>query len=63
MFRNKFDETRMLVRYKAKLVATGYNKEEGIDYDKIFAHVARLEAIGMLLPLVTFPAYSYIKWI
>jgi len=31
------------------LVAKGYNKEEGIDYDETYALVARLEAIRLLL--------------
>ncbi|GJQ94882.1 putative ribonuclease H-like domain-containing protein [Tanacetum coccineum] len=30
---------------KARLVAQGYTLEEGIDYDKVFAPVARIEAI------------------
>ncbi|GJW18180.1 retrovirus-related pol polyprotein from transposon TNT 1-94 [Tanacetum coccineum] len=32
-----------------KLVAQGYNQEEGIDYDKTYAPVARLESIRILL--------------
>ncbi|KAJ9561765.1 hypothetical protein OSB04_006925 [Centaurea solstitialis] len=35
--------------YKARLVAQGYRKEEGIDYDETFAPVARLEAIRLFL--------------
>lgn len=31
----------------------GYNQEEGIDYDKILAPIARMEAIRMLIGLVT----------
>ncbi|GKF03846.1 putative ribonuclease H-like domain-containing protein, partial [Tanacetum coccineum] len=44
-FRNKFDERGVVVRNKAKLVAQGYTQEEGIDYNEVFAHVARIEAI------------------
>ena len=36
------------MRNKARLVAQGYNQEEGIDYDETFAPVARLEAIWIL---------------
>ncbi|GKB30150.1 retrovirus-related pol polyprotein from transposon TNT 1-94 [Tanacetum coccineum] len=32
-----------------KLVAQGYNQQEGIDYDETYAHVARLESIRILL--------------
>ncbi|GJZ68104.1 putative ribonuclease H-like domain-containing protein [Tanacetum coccineum] len=43
--RNKKDEREIIVRNKARLVEQGYTQEEGIDYDKVFAHVARIEAI------------------
>ena len=43
------DESGVVVRNKARLVAQGYNQEEGIDFDEIFAPVARLESIRMLL--------------
>ena len=49
MFRNKLDEAEKVVRNKARLVAQGYNQQEGIDFTKTFAPVARLEAIRILL--------------
>ncbi|GAU46301.1 hypothetical protein TSUD_283270, partial [Trifolium subterraneum] len=49
VFRNKLDENGKVVRNKARLVAQGYNQQEGIDYDETFAPVARLEAIRILL--------------
>ena len=54
MFRNKLDENGIVVRNKARLVAQGYNQEEGIDFDKIFDSVARLKAIRMLLAFSCF---------
>ena len=39
----------MVVRNKVRLVAQGYNQEEGIDFDETFAPVTRLESIRMLL--------------
>ena len=47
--RNKQDENVLVVRNKARLVAQGYTQVEGIDFDETFAHVARLEAIRILL--------------
>jgi hypothetical protein len=49
VFRNKLDEHGVIVRNKARLVAQGYNQEEGIDYEETCALVARLEAIGFCL--------------
>nr|GEX72641.1 ribonuclease H-like domain, reverse transcriptase, RNA-dependent DNA polymerase [Tanacetum cinerariifolium] len=45
VYRNKKDERGIVVRNKARLVVQGHAQKEGIDYDEIFAPVARIEAI------------------
>nr|GFD27778.1 retrovirus-related Pol polyprotein from transposon TNT 1-94 [Tanacetum cinerariifolium] len=45
VFRNKKNERGIVIRNKARLVAQGHTQEEGIDYEEIFAPVARIEAI------------------
>ncbi|GJV30967.1 retrovirus-related pol polyprotein from transposon TNT 1-94 [Tanacetum coccineum] len=47
--RNKLNENGVVTRNKARLVAQGYNQQEGIDYDETYAPVARLESIRILL--------------
>ncbi|GJW45448.1 putative ribonuclease H-like domain-containing protein [Tanacetum coccineum] len=54
VFRNKKDERGIVVRNKARLVAQGYTQEEGIDYDEVFAPVARIEAIRLFLAYASF---------
>ncbi|GJS52539.1 retrovirus-related pol polyprotein from transposon TNT 1-94 [Tanacetum coccineum] len=49
VFRNKLDENGIVSRNKARLVAQGYNQQEGISYDETYALVARLESIRILL--------------
>nr|GEW48443.1 hypothetical protein [Tanacetum cinerariifolium] len=49
VFRNKLDENGIVSRNKARLVAQGYNQQEGIDCDKTYGLVARLESIRILL--------------
>ncbi|GJZ82999.1 retrovirus-related pol polyprotein from transposon TNT 1-94 [Tanacetum coccineum] len=52
VYRNKLDENGVVSRNKARLVAQGYNQQDGIDYDKTYAPVARLEYIRILLAYV-----------
>ncbi|GKD13989.1 putative ribonuclease H-like domain-containing protein [Tanacetum coccineum] len=54
VYRNKKDERGIVVRNKARLVVQGYTQEEGIDYDEVFAPVARIEAIRLFLAYASF---------
>ncbi|GJT64046.1 putative ribonuclease H-like domain-containing protein [Tanacetum coccineum] len=54
VYTNKKDERGIMIKNKARLVAQGYTQEEGIDYDKVFAPVARIEAIRLFLAYASF---------
>jgi hypothetical protein len=46
------------MRNKARLLAQGYSQVEGLDFEETFAHVARLEAIRILLAFATFKGFK-----
>nr|GEY39062.1 hypothetical protein [Tanacetum cinerariifolium] len=54
IYKNKKDDRGIVVRNKARLVAQGYTQEEGIDYDEVFALVARIEAIRIFFAYASF---------
>nr|GFC27340.1 copia protein [Tanacetum cinerariifolium] len=54
VFRNKLDKKGIVIRNKARLLAQGYTQEEGINYDEVFAPVARIEAIRLFLEYASF---------
>ncbi|GKB92985.1 putative ribonuclease H-like domain-containing protein [Tanacetum coccineum] len=58
VFRNKRDQRGIVVRNKARLVAQGYRQEEGVDYDEVFAPVARIEAIRLFLAFASFMGFT-----
>nr|GEW67434.1 putative ribonuclease H-like domain-containing protein [Tanacetum cinerariifolium] len=48
------DESGIVIRHKARLVAQGHIQEKGINYDEVFAPVARIEAIRLFLAYASF---------
>nr|GFA07253.1 retrovirus-related Pol polyprotein from transposon TNT 1-94 [Tanacetum cinerariifolium] len=49
IFKNKKDESSLVIRNNARLVVVGYSQQEGIDYDETFEPVVRIEAIRLFL--------------
>ncbi|GJR84738.1 ribonuclease H-like domain, reverse transcriptase, RNA-dependent DNA polymerase [Tanacetum coccineum] len=54
VYRNKKDERGIVIKNKARLVVQGYTQEEGIDYDEVFAPIAKIEAIRLSLAFASF---------
>jgi hypothetical protein len=42
------------VKHKARLVAKGYVQQQGIDFEEVFAPVARMEFVRLLIALVAY---------
>ncbi|GJR99492.1 putative ribonuclease H-like domain-containing protein [Tanacetum coccineum] len=57
VYRNKKDKRGVVVRNKPRLVAQGHRQEEGIDYDEVFAPVARIEAIRIFLAFASYMGF------
>lgn len=57
VYKAKKNEKGEVERYKARLVAKGYSQHAGIDYGEVFAPVARLETIRLLISLA-----AHNKW-
>nr|GEY03473.1 putative ribonuclease H-like domain-containing protein [Tanacetum cinerariifolium] len=51
---NKKDKRGIVMKNKGKLVAYGHTQEEGIDYEKVFAPIARIEAISLFMAYAPF---------
>nr|GEU59439.1 retrovirus-related Pol polyprotein from transposon TNT 1-94 [Tanacetum cinerariifolium]GEX02602.1 retrovirus-related Pol polyprotein from transposon TNT 1-94 [Tanacetum cinerariifolium] len=49
IYKVKLDEHGDVLKNKARLVAKGYRQEEGIDFEKSFAPVARIDAIRIFI--------------
>ncbi|GKC36200.1 putative ribonuclease H-like domain-containing protein [Tanacetum coccineum] len=58
VLKNKKDERGIVIRNKARLVAQGYTQEEGIDYEEVFAPVARIEDIRLFLTYASYMGFT-----
>nr|GEU94153.1 hypothetical protein [Tanacetum cinerariifolium] len=57
ILKNKRDTKGIVVHNKARLVSQGHRQEEGIDYDEVFAPVARIEAIRLFLAFASYMGF------
>ncbi|KOM45165.1 hypothetical protein LR48_Vigan06g047100 [Vigna angularis] len=51
VFKIKLNEHGDIAKHKARLVAKGYSQQYGVDYTEVFAPVARLDTVQVLLAL------------
>lgn len=51
VFKLKKNSAGDVIKHKARLVAKGYVQQQGIDYDEVFALVARLDTVHLILSI------------
>lgn len=51
VFKVKKDNLGKVVKHKARFVAKGFVQKEGVDFDEVFAPVARLDTVRLILAL------------
>ncbi|GJZ69558.1 zinc finger, CCHC-type containing protein [Tanacetum coccineum] len=58
VFKTKRNAKGKIIKYKARLVAKGYVQEQGIDFDEVFAPVARIETVRLILALAAYHGWQ-----
>jgi hypothetical protein len=51
VFKVKKDPEGNVIKHKARLVAKGYAQRQGVDFDEVFAPVARMETVRLMLAI------------
>jgi hypothetical protein len=57
IFKLKRDEHGDVIKHKSRLVAKGYVQRQGVDFEEVFAPVARMESVRVMLCFA-----SHINW-
>lgn len=58
VYKVKRDEQGAVSKHKARLVVKGYAQQHGIDYDEVFAPVARLDSVRLLIALAAHESWE-----
>ncbi|KAK9941415.1 hypothetical protein M0R45_018018 [Rubus argutus] len=61
VYKTKLNEKGEVEKYKARLVAKGYKQEYGVDYKEVFAPVARMDTVRLIISMAaqnSWPIYQ-----
>nr|GEV08591.1 ribonuclease H-like domain, reverse transcriptase, RNA-dependent DNA polymerase [Tanacetum cinerariifolium] len=61
VYKAKRDAKGKIIIYKARLVVKGYVQEQGIDFDEVFAPVARIETVWLILTLAAYHGWQELE--
>jgi hypothetical protein len=62
VYKIKKDEAGVVIKYKARLVTKGYIQQARVDFEEVFAPVARMESIGLSLHSLQMRVGSSTTW-
>lgn len=51
VYKTKLNQLGEIEKYKARLVAKGYAQQQGVDYDEVYAPIARMDTVRMIIAL------------
>nr|GEX20412.1 retrovirus-related Pol polyprotein from transposon TNT 1-94 [Tanacetum cinerariifolium] len=57
LWKNKRDKENTVIRNKSHLVAKGYAQKEGVDFEELFAPVARMEAVLLFIAYAAYKSF------
>ncbi|GAA0147368.1 transmembrane signal receptor [Lithospermum erythrorhizon] len=61
IYKTKRDEKGDIVKHKARLVAKGYSQKEGIDYTEVYAPVARMDTVRMIISVAAHKGWKIMQ--
>jgi hypothetical protein len=62
VYKAKRDEGGCIVKHKARLVAKGYVQKQGVDFKEVYAPVARMESVHLILAVTAHEGWRVHRW-